>query len=59
MWGVIQRLLAISGDARLQEKVAVGEIDGLLGSWGWMNFVRSGLAVVGGMVGLLVTVDGP
>ncbi|KAJ9603353.1 hypothetical protein H2200_012131 [Cladophialophora chaetospira] len=57
MWGVIQRLLAISGDVKLQEKVQVAEVEKLLDQWGWMNLVRSGMAAVGGIVGLLVAGD--
>jgi len=56
MWGGIQRLLAISSDVKLQEKVHVAEVEGLMGQWGWMNLVRAGLAAAGGIVGLLVTV---
>ena len=58
MWGVIQRLLAISRDLKLQEKLDAAEVERLLGQWGWMNMVRAGTAAVGGIVGLLVTVDG-
>ena len=32
------------------EKVKVAEVDELLRSWKWMNFVRSGLALAGGLV---------
>ena len=58
MWNCIQRLIAISTDATLQEKVQVSEVESLLRQWGWLNFARAGMAAVGGIVGLLAVVDG-
>ena len=57
MMAGIQRLIAISKDAMLQEKVSVAEVEGLLTQWGWMNLVRSGFAAIGGIVGMLIVVD--
>ena len=54
MWNGIQRLLAISADVKLQEKVQVADVEKLLDQWGWMNFLRAGMAGVGGVVALLV-----
>ena len=57
MWSCIQRLIAISEDVKLQEKVSATEVEGLFGQWGWMNLVRSGMAGVGGVLGLLLAQD--
>lgn len=50
-------LLAIGADQKAREKVSAAEVEGLLRRWTWMNFVRSGFAAVGGVVGLMVVVD--
>ncbi len=57
MWAGIQRLIAISEDVKLQQKVSTEEVAELFGQWGWMNLVRSGMAGIGGVVGLLLAVD--
>jgi hypothetical protein len=53
MWGGIQRLLTISTDARLQEKVGVAEVEMLLTQWGRLNLCRAGFAAAAGIIGLL------
>lgn len=49
MKGTIDRLnmFAVSGKNGGKEEVVV-----LLKRWAWMNFVRGGLAMVGGVVGV-------
>ncbi len=55
MSGTINRLIAISKDANLQEKAGPsGEVEMLLRRWKWMNNVRAGLCAVGGLLALLV-----
>lgn len=58
MMGVIQRLIAIAEDPRLLEKTDQTAVEGLLRSWTWMNFVRAGLSLAGGL-GALVQFAGP
>lgn len=50
--GVNLQLIAMAEDARLREKKGEGEVKDLLKKWKWMNNVRAGLALVGGVVGL-------
>jgi hypothetical protein len=57
MWSCIQRLLTISNDMRLQEKIGAPEVERLLTQWGQMNLVRFGMAAIGGILGLLLAVD--
>ncbi|KAL8663593.1 MAG: hypothetical protein Q9202_003781 [Teloschistes flavicans] len=52
MMGTNQRLIAIAQSHVEQEKVGKDEVEGLLKRWGWMNYVRGGLALVGGGVGV-------
>ena len=52
MMATNKRLCDVSEMGEVEmEKVKADEVDGLLGSWQWMNFVRSGLALAGGLVG--------
>jgi hypothetical protein len=44
--------LATVGDERIREKADHAEVEGLLRKWKWMNNVRAGMALVGGVVGL-------
>lgn len=57
MMGINQRLLAIAGDGRIREKVDHAEVEGLLRKWKWMNNVRAGMALVGGVVGLCTVMN--
>jgi hypothetical protein len=46
------RLVAISASEKEQEKASDEEVVGLLKQWTWMNFVRGGLALAGGLAGV-------
>jgi hypothetical protein len=54
---VINRVIEISKDVRLQEKVTVPEVEAMLTQWGRMNLARAGMAGVGGIIGLLLATD--
>ena len=49
MAGVNNRLMELGSSATMAEK-AGGEVLGLLKQWTWMNFVRTGMALVAGSV---------
>ncbi|OIW35449.1 DUF1772-domain-containing protein [Coniochaeta ligniaria NRRL 30616] len=53
MMGVIQQLITIAEDPKIQEKTSHAAVEGLLRSWTWMNFVRAGLSLAGGLVALV------
>lgn len=55
MMGVIDRLLLLSESSVEREKATDAEVEGLLGTWKWMNHVRAGFAAVGGAVGAYTT----
>jgi NADH:ubiquinone oxidoreductase subunit 6 (subunit J) len=50
MMGTIQRWLKLDQDKVEQEKASTEEVVGMLKTWRWMNFVRGGMALVGGGV---------
>jgi Domain of unknown function (DUF1772) len=50
MMGMIQRLLKLDQDKVEREKAGPEGVVRLLKMWRWMNFVRSGMALVGGGV---------
>lgn len=52
MMGTNQRLIKIAGSRVQQEKAGKEEVEGLLRRWAWMNYVRGGMALVGGCVGV-------
>lgn len=51
MMSTNMRLVGLSEEEREREKVSTGEVDDLLRSWQWKNYVRAGLALTGGLVG--------
>jgi Domain of unknown function (DUF1772) len=51
------RLCAIADSKIEQEKVKSEEVEALLRKWTWMNYVRSGLMMVGGLTGLFALID--
>jgi hypothetical protein len=53
MMGVIQQLITIAEDPKIQEKTSQAAVEGLLRSWTWMNFIRSGLSLAGGLLALV------
>ena len=58
MMGGIKRIIAIGASAVEQEKVgAKGEVAKLIGTWVAQNFVRAGLTLVGGLVGLWAALE--
>ena len=54
----IKKLNAIAASKGAQEKTDKEEVTGLLKEWAWMNVVRGGFALVGGLVGLWALIDG-
>jgi len=59
MMGGIKRLNQIAESKEEQEKAGKEEVTGLLKEWAWMNVVRGGFALAGGLVGLWALTDGP
>lgn len=54
----IFRLIELADNEKAREKVQEKEVVSLLKTWRWMNNVRSGLALVGGVSGLAVLLEG-
>lgn len=57
MMKTIQTLLSVSRDEKVRQKIGQEGTVALLKQWKWMNMVRAGLTLAGGMVGVL-TVTG-
>ncbi|GME24760.1 hypothetical protein BKCO1_23000136 [Neofusicoccum parvum] len=58
MMGTIEALVGAARDEKVREKVGEnGVVEGLK-RWKWMNMVRAGLALAGGVVGLVAVADG-
>lgn len=55
----IKKLNAVAESKEAQDKVGMEEVTGLLKEWAWMNVVRGGFALVGGLVGVWALIDGP
>jgi hypothetical protein len=51
------RLNAIAASEKEQEKASDQEVVALLKQWTWMNFVRGGLALAGGLAGVWALVE--
>lgn len=54
----IKKLNAVAESREMQEKADAREVEGLLREWTWMNVVRGGFALVGGLVGVWAIIDG-
>jgi Domain of unknown function (DUF1772) len=54
----IQSLCKLANDEKFRQKVEGKEVVSLLKRWRWMNFVRAGLAAIGGATGLAVLAGG-
>lgn len=54
----ILRLIALANDERSRQKAEGKEVVSLLKTWRWMNNIRAGLAMVGGVTGLAVLLGG-
>lgn len=54
----IKKLNAVAESKIEQEKADGKEVAGLLREWAWMNVVRGGFALVGGLVGVWAVIDG-
>lgn len=53
------RLNTIAASKDEQEKASKEEVVGLLRQWSWMNIIRGGLPLVGGLIGVWAIVEGP
>lgn len=53
MMRVIQQLITIAEDPKVQEKKADAAVEELLRSWTRMNYVRSALSLAGGLIALV------
>lgn len=53
----IKRLNAIAASTALQEVANREEVTGLLMEWAWMNVVRGGFALIGGLIGSWALID--
>ncbi|OJD34463.1 uncharacterized protein BKCO1_23000136 [Diplodia corticola] len=53
MMGTIDALIAAANDERVREEMEAGEVVEKLKTWRWMNMVRAGLSLAGGMAGLI------
>ena len=61
MAGTISRLLGLAGEGvegRKVEKADAAEVERLLRRWKWMNVVRAGFGLVGGLIGLWAVLEG-
>jgi hypothetical protein len=54
----ILRLIELADDEKVREKAHEKEVVSLLKTWRWMNNIRSGLALIGGVTGLAVLLGG-
>ena len=61
MMGTISSLLGLAGEGEGEgkkgEKVDAAEVEMLLRRWKWMNVVRAGFGLVGGLVGLWAVLE--
>ena len=57
MKGTIDRLNALAVNKVEQEKANKEDVVGLLRRWAWMNVIRGGLALLGGLAGLWAVIQ--
>lgn len=51
MFSGIQRINSVAADPREQEKASATELEGLLRTWTWQNYVRSASSLAAGIAG--------